>query len=149
MGARPFLIAYNINLESQDIDLAKEIAKRVRERTGGLPRVQALGLFLDDLNCAQVSMNLLDFSVTPMWRVWEAVRDAAAASVAWSCDESELIGLAPIAALLDVADHIDVDAALDDVAAHHTRGRVAQDPRLRSVNGPRDPSRRGRAGRRQ
>src|SRR5262249_18374786 len=54
VGARPFLIAYNINLESQDIDLAKEIAKRVRERTGGLPRVQALGMFLDDLNCAQV-----------------------------------------------------------------------------------------------
>ena len=67
VGARPFLIAYNINLESRDIDLAKEIAKRVRERSGGLPRVQALGLFLDDLNCAQVSMNLLEFTVTPIW----------------------------------------------------------------------------------
>src|SRR5690349_11445791 len=94
VGARPFLIAYNINLESQDIDLAKEIAKRVRERTGGLPRVQALGLFLDDLNCAQVSMNLLDFSITPMWRVWEAVRDAAAERGV-ALRESELIGLAP------------------------------------------------------
>ena len=113
IGARPFLIAYNINLESHDIDLAKEIAKRVRERTGGLPRVQALGLFMDDLNCAQVSMNLLDFSITPMWRVWEAVRDAAAERGV-GLRESELIGLAPTRALTDVADHIGVDAARAD-----------------------------------
>ncbi len=113
IGARPFLIAYNINLESHDIDLAKEIAKRVRERTGGLPRVQALGMFLDDLNCSQVSMNLLDFSITPIWRVWEAV-GAAAAEHGVELRELELIGLAPIRALIDVADHIDVDAALSD-----------------------------------
>src|SRR4051812_21377681 len=111
VGARPFLIAYNINLESRDVAVAKDIAKRVRERTGGLPRVQALGLFLDDLNCAQVSMNLLDFSVTPIWRVWEAVeRLAAAAGV--SLRESELIGLAPVAALTAVADHRGVAAEL-------------------------------------
>jgi glutamate formiminotransferase len=113
VGARPFLIAYNINLESQDVDLAKQIARQVRERTGGLPRVQALGLFLDDLNCAQVSMNLLDFSVTPMWRVWEAVRDLAAAAGV-ELRESELIGLAPIRALTDVADHIGVNVAAGD-----------------------------------
>jgi glutamate formiminotransferase / 5-formyltetrahydrofolate cyclo-ligase len=111
VGARPFLIAYNINLESGDLNLAKEIAKRVRERNGGLPRVQALGLFLDDLNCAQVSMNLLDFSITPMWRVWETV-GAAAAEAGVELRESELIGLAPIAALAGVADHIAVAAEL-------------------------------------
>ncbi len=114
VGARPFLIAYNINLESGDVDLAKEIAKRVRERTGGLPRVQALGLFLDDLACAQVSMNLLDFSITPIWRVWEAVGEAAAERGV-ELRESELIGLAPIRALLDVADHMGADVALGDV----------------------------------
>jgi glutamate formiminotransferase len=113
VGARPFLIAYNINLESQDIDLAKEIAKRVRERSGGLPRVQALGLFLDDLNCAQVSMNLLDFSVTPIWRVWEAV-GAAAAEHGVQLRESELIGLAPIRALADVADHAGIASTAPD-----------------------------------
>jgi glutamate formiminotransferase len=113
VGARPFLIAYNINLESRDVDLAKEIAKRVRERTGGLPRVQALGLYLDDLACAQVSMNLLDFSVTPIWRVWEAVRDAALERGV-ALRESELIGLAPMRALTDVADHIGVEPSLDD-----------------------------------
>ena len=113
VGARPFLIAYNINLESQDIDLAKEIAKRVRERSGGLPRVQALGLFLDDLNCAQVSMNLLDFTVTPIWRVWEAVA-AAAHEHGVTLRESELIGLCPLKALIDVADHIDAAAGEAD-----------------------------------
>jgi len=113
VGARPFLIAYNINLDSQDLDLAKEIAKQVRQRSGGLPRVQALGLFLDDLNCAQVSMNLLDFSITPIWRVWESVGVAAAAHGV-ELRESELIGLAPIRALVDVADHIDVEAGLSD-----------------------------------
>jgi glutamate formiminotransferase len=111
IGARPFLIAYNINLETADVDLAKNIAKRVRERGGGLPRVQALGLYLDDLGCAQVSMNLLDFSVTPVWRVWEAVRDLAA-EAGVGLRESELIGLCPIAALMDVADHAGVDASL-------------------------------------
>lgn len=118
VGARPFLIAYNINLESRDLDVAKDIARRVRERTGGLPRVQALGLFLDDLNCAQVSMNLLDFSVTPVWRVWEAV-EAAAAEHAVALRASELIGLAPIKALLDVADHIDAPPGTDSARIGH------------------------------
>lgn len=106
VGARPFLIAYNINMESADLDLAKRIAKSVRESSGGLPRVQALGLYLEDLGVAQVSMNLLDHTVTPMWRVWEAVGEAAQAEGV-GLRESELIGLCPLAALVDVADHID------------------------------------------
>jgi glutamate formiminotransferase len=111
IGARPFLIAYNINLESSDVELAKRIARRIRERSGGLPRVQALGLWLEELGCAQVSMNLLDFAVTPMWRVWEEV-DRLARAEGVGLRESELIGLAPQAALLDVADHAGVDSAL-------------------------------------
>jgi glutamate formiminotransferase len=105
VGARPFLIAYNINLDSPDVDLARRIAHRIRERGGGLPRVQALGLFLEELGCAQVSMNLLDFSVTPIWQVWEAVGELAS-SQGVERRESELIGLVPERALLDVADHI-------------------------------------------
>ena len=104
VGARPFLIAYNINLASTDVDLAKRIARTVRESSGGMPFVQASGFWIEDRNCAQVSMNLLDFSVTPMWRVWEAVRDEAGA-VGVDPAESELIGLAPVAAMLDVAGH--------------------------------------------
>ncbi len=104
VGARPFLIAYNINLATRDVELAKRIARRVRESGGGLPRVQANGFWIDELGVAQVSMNLLDFAVTPMWRVWEAVRDEAAIEGVEPV-ESELIGLAPQAAFLDVADH--------------------------------------------
>jgi glutamate formiminotransferase / 5-formyltetrahydrofolate cyclo-ligase len=105
VGARPFLIAYNINLESADVDLAKRIARRVRESGGGLPKLQANGFFIDELQRAQVSMNVLDFAVTPLWRVWETVR-AEAAEDGVELFESELIGLAPVAAFLDVADHI-------------------------------------------
>ncbi len=110
VGARPFLIAYNINLESTDLDLAKRIARRIRESSGGLPRVQANGFWIEELGCAQVSMNLLDFGVTPMWRVWEAVTEEAAADGV-RARESELIGLAPLRAFLDVADHAGYPAA--------------------------------------
>jgi glutamate formiminotransferase / 5-formyltetrahydrofolate cyclo-ligase len=109
VGARPFLIAYNINLASTDLELAKRIARKVRESSGGLPAVQASGFRLDDPDCAQVSMNLLDFQVTPMWRAWEAVEtEAHAAGVELA--ESELIGLAPLAAFVAVADHVGAPA---------------------------------------
>jgi glutamate formiminotransferase len=111
VGARPFLIAYNVNLASSDVELAKRMARRIRERSGGLPRVQALGLWLEELGCAQVSMNLLDFTVTPLWRVWEEV-GRLAADEGIEVRESELIGLAPQAALLDVAAHAGADDAL-------------------------------------
>ncbi|HVM29341.1 MAG TPA: glutamate formimidoyltransferase [Candidatus Limnocylindrales bacterium] len=113
VGARPFLIAYNINLESGDVELAKRIARRVRERSGGLPRVQALGLYLDDLRCAQVSMNLLDHEVTPIWLVWQTVSELAR-DEGVEVRESELIGLCPLAAMLAVADHAGVEPGLDE-----------------------------------
>jgi glutamate formiminotransferase len=111
VGARPFLIAYNVNIETTDVELAKHIAKRVRESSGGLPKVQALGLWLEELGCAQVSMNLLDFTVTPLWRVFEEVA-ALAAAEGVGVRESELIGLSPLAALLHVADHAGVERDL-------------------------------------
>ena len=74
VGARPFLIAYNINLDADDVDLAKQIARRVRESGGGLPKLQANGSRSGARAWssvrAQVSMNLLDFAVTPLWLVW-------------------------------------------------------------------------------
>lgn len=103
-GARPFLVAWNIQLDTRDVSVARDIAHRIRERDGGLPGVQALGISLDDLGCVQVSMNLLDVERTPMWRVLDAVTGLArAAGVAFR--DSELIGLAPSRAFLDVADH--------------------------------------------
>ena len=104
VGARPFLIAYNINLASEDVDLAKRIARRVRESGGGLPKVQANGFWIEELRRAQVSMNLLDFETTPLWAVWETVRELAAEDGV-ELAESELIGLAPLASFLAVADH--------------------------------------------
>jgi glutamate formiminotransferase len=114
VGARPFLIAYNINLDSPDKDLAVRIARRVRESGGGLPKVQGNGFFIEELDRAQVSMNILDFRTTPLWQVWETVR-AEAAEDEVELAESELIGLAPLAAFLDVADHAgtDRDAPID------------------------------------
>jgi glutamate formiminotransferase len=115
VGARPFLIAYNINLDSEDLELAKRIARRVRESGGGLSKVQGNGFFIDEIRKAQVSMNILDFRVTPLWRVWETVR-AEAAEDGIELFESELIGLAPLAAFVDVADHVDAppDAPIED-----------------------------------
>jgi glutamate formiminotransferase len=114
VGARPFLIAYNINLASDDVDLARRIARRVRESGGGLPRLQANGFEVREPERghplrAQVSMNLLDFSVTPLWLVWDSVRDLAAED-GIELAESELIGLAPLAAFLAVADHAGVSS---------------------------------------
>jgi glutamate formiminotransferase len=119
VGARPFLIAWNIDLETPDREVARRIAKGVRERDGGLPRVQALGLFLAETGRAQVSMNLLDHRVTPLWRVWERVSELAAAEGV-AIHDSELIGLAPSAAFEDVADHIGADER------SHTAARVAE-----------------------
>jgi glutamate formiminotransferase / 5-formyltetrahydrofolate cyclo-ligase len=111
VGARPFLIAYNINLASDDVELAKRIARRVRESGGGLPRVQGNGFWIEELGLAQVSMNVLDFTVTPLWRVWETVREVAAEDGV-ELAASELIGLAPTDALLDVADHLNTPPTL-------------------------------------
>ncbi len=105
VGARPFLIAYNINLASSDVDLAKRIARRIRESGGGLPKVQANGFWIADLGVAQVSMNVLDFAVTPLWLVWDTVRDVALEDGV-DLLESELIGLAPLAAFLAVAERV-------------------------------------------
>jgi glutamate formiminotransferase len=111
-GARPFLVAWNIQLDSKDLGLARDIARQVRERDGGLPAVQALGIPLETLDCVQVSMNLLDIERTPMWQVLELVTELAAAA-GTRIRDTELIGLAPMRAFRDVADHADIDAELD------------------------------------
>jgi len=108
-GARPFLVAWNVQLDTRDLALARAIAHAIRERDGGLPGVQALGIELTALGCVQVSMNLLDVARTPMWRVLERVTGLARAAGVAIVD-SELIGLVPLRALLDVADHAGIAA---------------------------------------
>lgn len=94
VGARPILIAYNINLATKDLAVAKRIARAIRTSSGGLPCVKALGLPLESRGQVQVSMNLTDFNVTPPHIVFaEVKRLASAAGV--TIAESELIGLMP------------------------------------------------------
>ena len=107
VGARPPLIAFNVQLSTTDVATARRIAGHMRERDGGLAAVQALGIDLASQGCAQLSMNILDHPKTTLWQVWEeAGRQAARERV--SLLDSELIGLAPAMAFLDVADHIGV-----------------------------------------
>jgi glutamate formiminotransferase len=104
VGARNFLIAYNIDLDTSDVTIAKHIAKSMRESSGGLMNVQAKGLFLEDKQRAQVSMNILNFATTPLYRVFELVR-MEAARYGVGIVNSELIGLAPAQAFMDVASY--------------------------------------------
>ena len=98
IGARQFLIAFNVNLESQDLALAKEIAKLIREKDGGLPGIKAMGFSIDDQKCVQVSMNVCDFQRTGLARVYEEI-EKLARERGVAIRESELVGLAPRAAL--------------------------------------------------
>jgi glutamate formiminotransferase / 5-formyltetrahydrofolate cyclo-ligase len=103
IGARMPLIAYNINLNSDRVDVAKKIAAAIRHSSGGLRYVKAMGLKLDDRNLAQVSMNLTNYEKTPIFRVFEMVkREAERYGV--SILESEIVGLVPSAALVSAAE---------------------------------------------
>lgn len=103
VGARPPLIAYNINLETDNLELAKEISKEIRESSGGLPCVKAMGVMLEDRNIAQVSINMTDYRVTPLHVVTELVREKAAKEGVRVIG-TELIGLCPMKALFDAAE---------------------------------------------
>lgn len=91
-AARPPLVAFNVDLDSDDLELAQRIAVGLRESGGGLPGVRALGLYLPDRGRAQVSTNVEDHRLTPLREVVEAVRSQAPVA------EAELVGLAPKAA---------------------------------------------------
>lgn len=98
VGARFFLIAYNVNLATDDLPLAKKIATAIRERDGGFQCVKAMGFELAERGIVQVSMNLTNYTVTSIRTVFDAIAAQAAAAGA-KVLESELVGLAPRAAL--------------------------------------------------
>jgi glutamate formiminotransferase len=103
IGARMPLIAYNINLNTDRLDVAKKIAAAVRHSGGGLRFIKAMGVKLDDRNLAQVSMNLTNYEKTPIFRAFEMVkREAERYGV--SILESEIVGLVPSAALMGAAE---------------------------------------------
>ena len=104
VGARMPLIAYNVNLGTSDLEVAKRIAKAIRFSSGGYRFVKAMGVMLQQRNLAQVSINMTDFTKTPLSRVFETVK-AEAARYGVSVVGSEIVGLVPAEALVDAADH--------------------------------------------
>lgn len=114
VGARMPLIAYNINLATDRLDVAKKIATAVRQSSGGLRFVKAMGIPLEDRGIVQVSMNLTNYEKTPVFRVFELVkREAARYGV--SVLESEIVGLVPQAALLaSAAWYLQLDGFSDE-----------------------------------
>jgi glutamate formiminotransferase len=104
IGARMPLIAYNINLATDRLDVAKKIAAAIRFSSGGFRYVKAMGIALEDRGIVQVSINLTNYEKTPMFRVFEAVKHEAA-RYGVSILESEIVGLVPAAALVGTAEH--------------------------------------------
>ena len=104
IGARMPLIAYNINLATNRLDVAKNIASAIRMSSGGLRYVKAMGIALEDRGIVQVSMNLTNYEKTPIFRVFDLVkREAARYGV--TVLESEIVGLVPAAALMQTAEY--------------------------------------------
>jgi glutamate formiminotransferase / 5-formyltetrahydrofolate cyclo-ligase len=104
IGARMPLIAYNINLQSDRLDVAKKIAAAIRQSSGGLRYVKAMGIAIEDRGIVQVSMNLTNFEKTPIFRVFDLVRREAA-RYGVNVLESEIVGLVPSAALVSAAEY--------------------------------------------
>ncbi len=118
IGARDFLIAYNVNLNTKDKKLANKIAKVIRERgykkkmedgsrvqvPGKLKYVKAIGWYIDEYERAQISINLTNYHKTPLWKVFETCEDEAMA-LGLRVTGSEIVGLVPVEAMLDVGRH--------------------------------------------
>jgi glutamate formiminotransferase len=102
IGARDFLIAYNVNLNTQDISIGKKIAKALRAKDGGFTFVKALAFFLEDKKMVQISMNLTNYRKTPIHRVFELVK-LEASRYGISVVESEVVGLVPLEAMTEAA----------------------------------------------
>lgn len=98
VGARPFLIAFNVVLRSDDISVARQIAKAIRARNGGLPFLKALGFRLSTRSCVQVSMNLVNYEVTGLSAAYDAIRREAE-TLGVEIDSAEIVGLVPRDAL--------------------------------------------------
>ena len=119
IGARMPLIAYNINLNTNRLDVAKKIAAAVRHSSGGLRFVKAMGVELADRGIVQVSMNLTNYEKTPIFRVFEMVKREAERHGVMVL-ESEIVGLVPSAALASVAEfYLQIDAFKPEQVLEH------------------------------
>jgi glutamate formiminotransferase len=116
VGARNFLIAYNVNLNTAEVSIAKKIARTIRFSTGGLPAVKAMGIPLKTRGLAQVSMNLTDFEQTPLHVAFAAVRREAE-RYGCAVASSEIVGLVPARAL-------EISAGVDLQLEHFSPAQV-------------------------
>ena len=104
VGARFPLVAFNINLSTSDVEIANKIAKTIRESSGGMKWIKSIGVMLEERNVAQVSINMINYTKTPMYRVFENVRFEAE-RYGVHIIGSEVIGLLPMNAMLDAAEY--------------------------------------------
>ena len=102
IGSRDYLIAYNVNLNTNDLEIGKRIAKALRAKDGGLTFVKALAFYLKDRDQVQISMNLTNFNKTPIYRAFELVK-LESMRFGISIHESEVIGLIPMEALVETS----------------------------------------------
>jgi len=104
IGARPPLIAFNVNLDTSNLEIAKIIAKKIRGSSGGFAACKAIGITLKDKSIAQVSMNFVNTEITPLYEVFDVIKHEAKC-YGVKILGSELIGLAGAKALIDCAEH--------------------------------------------
>ncbi|ATW25171.1 glutamate formimidoyltransferase [Candidatus Formimonas warabiya] len=102
VGARPPLVAYNINLDTDRVEIAQTIAKAIRGSSGGFPSIKALGIRIEETNRAQVTINVCNYREVPLHRVFEIVKTEAA-RYGVQVLNSEIVGLTPMEALIDAA----------------------------------------------
>lgn len=126
VGARKPLIAFNVNLDSDDLELARKIARSIRHSSGGFSHVQALGVFLESRNIVQVSMNLTDYEVTSILTVFDTIKEKVAQEGV-EIVASELIGLIPRAALKGITpQQIKLtDFSEERIIESHCRGPIS------------------------
>ena len=101
VGAREFLIAFNVNLATDDISIAKNIAKAVRHSSGGYRYVKAMGFEIKEKGIVQVSMNMTNYRKTPLFRVFETIKSEAA-RYGVNVLSSEIVGMIPLEAMVDI-----------------------------------------------
>ena len=121
IGARMPLVAFNINLNTDDVTIAKDIAKKVRGSSGGFPYCKALGIMLEDRGITQVSMNMVNYEKTTLFEVYDTVK-ALAMIHGVDIIGSEIVGLTPAKALIDCAEHylkIEKFHAFEQVIEYH------------------------------
>ncbi|MBQ7145663.1 MAG: glutamate formimidoyltransferase [Lachnospiraceae bacterium] len=104
IGARMPLVAFNVNLDTADVETAKKIAKAIRGSSGGFKYCKAIGIMLEERNIAQVSMNMVNYEGTPLYYAYEMIR-ALAEGYGVKIIGSEIVGLTPGKALIDCAAH--------------------------------------------